>query len=301
MSLVTVTDLTKHFADNTAVNNVSLSIDKGKCIALLGPNGAGKTTTIKMLAGLLKPTFGTIQFEGSEERDYRNLIGYLPQYPAFYRWMTGKEYLVYAAELSGLPDGEAKEKAEELLKMMGIEEAAKRRISTYSGGMKQRLGLAQAMIHDPKLLILDEPVSALDPVGRYEVLEMIRKLKEKTTILFSTHILHDAEEVSDDIYIIRNGEIVLSGTLQELQEEHQQPVIVIETAEKNEEWLGQLETYAFVANVASTRAEIRIEVNDVDEARNQILKDILSFNIKVKTFKVGYTSLEDLFIKKVTE
>src|SRR5690606_1974532 len=197
-TLVSIENLVKRFGKETAVKNLSFEIKKGSCTALLGPNGAGKTTTLQMLAGLLHPTSGKIAFDGMENGDNRKYIGYLPQHPVFYNWMTANEFLVYVGQLAHLSKQESQRSADELLELVGIADAKKKKIGGFSGGMKQRLGIAQAMIHEPKLVMLDEPVSALDPVGRREVIEMMRQLKEKTTILFSTHVLHDAEEVCDD-------------------------------------------------------------------------------------------------------
>src|SRR5699024_10985732 len=181
-----------------------------------------------MLAGLLKPTSGSIEFKEKKAKDLREFIGYLPQSIAFFNWMSGKEFLVFAGQLAKLDRKEAEKRSEELLERVGLTAAKKRKIGGYSGGMKQRLGLAQALIHRPKLLILDEPVSALDPHGRREVLEMMREIKEETTILFSTHVLHDAEEISDDILIMHEGEIAISGSLENVMEAYQQPTLQIE-------------------------------------------------------------------------
>src|SRR5690625_1115198 len=193
---LSVKNLTKKFNSQLAVDNVSFDLNAGQCTALLGPNGAGKTTTLRMIAGLLSPTDGSIQFEGYENgRDIREKIGYLPQNPVFYAWMTGKEFLVYVGRLAHLSKLEAIQRAEKLLEQVGISHVKNKRIGQYSGGMRQRLGIAQALIHKPALLMLDEPVSSLDPIGRREVLTLLEKLKEETTILFSTHILNDAEEI----------------------------------------------------------------------------------------------------------
>src|SRR5690625_3970680 len=158
MVLLTVNKLSKQYKDKLAVNDVSFQFQAGKCIALIGPNGAGKTTILRTLAGLLKPSSGTVKFSSDETNtDIRTLIGYLPQYPVFYSWMTGLEFLIYSGELTLLSKSEATKRAHELLEKVGIAEAKNQRIGKYSGGMKQRLGIAQAIIHKPKLLMLDEP------------------------------------------------------------------------------------------------------------------------------------------------
>src|SRR5699024_9255629 len=196
MALLTVENLSKQYDNSLVVNQTSFQFESGKCVALIGPNGAGKTTTLRMLSGLLKPTSGTITFDDMKQNaDIRGNIGYLPQHPVFFKWMTGQEFLIYVGRLANLSKQEADSRAERLLDCVGLTESAKRRIGKYSGGMKQRLGIAQAMIHQPKLLILDEPVSSLDPIGRRDVLTLMEELKKEMTILFSTHVLSDADEV----------------------------------------------------------------------------------------------------------
>ncbi len=298
MSLVSMTGITKKFGSNFAVNNLSIELHKGVCTALLGPNGAGKTTTLSMLAGIMKPSSGEITFDGVANRDFRNYIGYLPQYPVFYGWMTGKEYLQYVGQLAGLQKSDASNKADELLELVGIAEAKKRKVSGYSGGMKQRLGIAQALMNDPLLLILDEPVSALDPIGRREVLTLMKQLKEKTTILFSTHVLHDAEEICDYIYIIKSGELAINGTLEQLQTEHQQPTIYVEGELELEKWISEINSYPFVSELVShTPKTLTITVTDVETARRELLRYFGSVNLPIRKFELVRTSLEDLFLK----
>ncbi|MBE4907294.1 ABC transporter ATP-binding protein [Bacillus luteolus] len=299
MSLVTISNLTKSFGKEKAVNNVSFEIKKGSCIALLGPNGAGKTTTLRMLAGIIKPTSGSIQFTGMEKGDHRQHIGYLPQHPVFYNWMTAEEFLLYVGQLAHLSKKEAKAKTDELLELVGLVDAKKKRIRGFSGGMKQRLGIAQTMIHNPRLIMLDEPVSALDPVGRREVIEMMRELKKQTTILFSTHVLHDAEEVCDDIVIIRKGEVALEGTLPELRRNHQQPLLTVSAEENIQDWLTSIKEYDWVSSMNSDGHTATIFVTNVEEARMKLIQDISSKNIPITSFSVGRSSLEDLFMKVV--
>lgn len=299
MSLVTVSGLTKKFNGTAAVNGLSLKLQKGVCTALLGPNGAGKTTTLSMLAGIMKQTAGNISFSGvNGKADFREYIGYLPQYPVFYGWMTGKEYLQYVGELASLSKKAAGEKADELLELVGISDAKKKKISGYSGGMKQRLGIAQALMNDPQLLILDEPVSALDPLGRREVLTLMEKLKKTTTILFSTHVLHDAEEICDYIYIIKDGELAINGSLEDLQKSHEQPTFYIEIEKERSELGDDISKFAFVSEVASNSAKkITVTVTDVEAARTCLLNYFVNENIPIRKFELVRTSLEDLFMK----
>ncbi|QCR33767.1 ABC transporter ATP-binding protein [Lysinibacillus sp. SGAir0095] len=299
MELLNVTGLVKKYGETNAVKGITFNIDEGRCVSLLGANGAGKTTTLKMLSGLLEPTSGSIYFQEAKQKDLRQFIGYLPQYPSFFNWMTGKEFLVFAAELAKINRREAEKRSEELLERVGLIDAKKRKIGGYSGGMKQRLGLAQALIHRPKLLILDEPVSALDPLGRREVLDMMREIKQETTILFSTHVLHDAQEISDDILIINNGEIAISGELGTVMAQYQKPIIQIEFDSDSSEWLKSIESYSFVSEVKIQGNLASIGVTDMEKGRQTLLQQIVNQGVPIRKFELAQTTLEDLFMEVV--
>jgi ABC-2 type transport system ATP-binding protein len=313
-ALLQVKGLAKSFGTVEAVAGIDFTIATGHCVALLGPNGAGKTTTIRMITGLLKQTSGQMEFMGSAQAgNHRALIGYLPQSPSFYNWMTGMEYVIYAGRLCGLSSAVAKKRAKELLDRVGISSAAKRRIGSYSGGMKQRLGLAQALVHQPKLLVMDEPVSALDPIGRREVLELLRELKRETTVLFSTHVLHDAEELCDDVIIIRNGKVALQGAIDTIRNEHRKPIIElqIERDANSERWLssymerilpslGKGSETGLFQDVQMQNGIARFTVNEVDAARRNLLEELTKEQIKVSRLEIGHSSLEDLFMRVVT-
>ncbi|SDL90031.1 ABC transporter ATP-binding protein [Sediminibacillus halophilus] len=299
MELLKASDLVKGYGNTNAVNGINFHIEEGRCVSLLGPNGAGKTTTLKMLSGLLEPTSGSIDFKGEKAKDLRPFIGYLPQYPAFYNWMSGKEFLVFAGQLAKLNRKEAEKRSEELLERMGLANAKKRKIRGYSGGMKQRLGLAQALIHRPELLILDEPVSALDPLGRREVLDMMREIKKETTILFSTHVLHDAEEISDSILIMHAGEIAISGSLRSVMEEYRQPILQIEFEAPAADWLKSIASYSFVSEVNIQGNKTSIVLKDMVNGKQTLLKDIVERKLPVRKFEISQTTLEDLFMRVV--
>lgn len=300
MAVVTVNQLSKTYNGNQVVKGLTFDLHPGKCVALLGPNGAGKTTTLRMLSGLLKPSNGSVSFEGMGEKgDIREYIGYLPQYPVFHNWMTGKEFLIYVGQLAHLTKKDASERADTLLKRVGIADAGNRKIGKYSGGMKQRLGIAQAMIHEPLLIMLDEPVSSLDPIGRREVLTLMEELKEQTTILFSTHILSDAEEVSDDLLLMSQGEIVESGSIQQLREKHQTAKIELAFHEDQEVYLEKVKEITGVKEARIERNEIILLVEDIEKARSEILLKITEEKWPLIKFEVSRTSLEDLFMKVV--
>ncbi|ARI78325.1 ABC transporter ATP-binding protein [Halobacillus mangrovi] len=297
--MISVTNLTKIYDKQPAVDDVSFTLEKGKCIALLGPNGAGKTTTIRMMAGLISPSNGNVELQDLKVKDIRAHIGYLPQHPHFHSWMTGKEFLMYVGRLAHLSTKDAAARSEELLKRVGISDAKNRRIGKYSGGMKQRLGIAQALIHNPKLLMLDEPVSALDPIGRRDVLDLMEELKHETTILYSTHILSDAEEASDEILLMHKGRIVESGPLENVKKKHQVDKVSVRFSEQTEVYLKELEALDFVTRSETHKQTIHLYVTDIEAARDKILSLASQHKWPLQHFEIGQTKLEDLFMKVV--
>lgn len=300
MSLIEINGLKKSFQGTEVIKGLDFKLEQGKCIALLGPNGAGKTTTLRMLSGLMKPTKGSIVFtDEKKDGDIRHLIGYLPQFPVFYDWMTGFEFLTYVGKLAGLSNKASKERSLELLELVGILDAKNRRVGKYSGGMKQRLGIAQAIIHRPQLVMLDEPVSALDPFGRREVLELLEGLKKQTTILFSTHILNDAEEVCDEILFLHNGEIVESGTMEELRKRHQQAKIDLFFRKKTDDIVSLIKKHSLTRSVIEEGNKISVFVKDVDLARMEFLKEVSEKDWPLDKFEVRSMTLEDVFMKVV--
>jgi ABC-2 type transport system ATP-binding protein len=300
MSLIQIQGIKKSFQGNEVIKGLDFNLEKGKCIALLGPNGAGKTTTLRMLSGLMKPTKGSITFsDAKKDGDIRHLIGYLPQFPVFYDWMSGIEFLQYVGKLAGLTNKEAKERSIELLELVGISDAKNRRVGKYSGGMKQRLGIAQAIIHRPQLVMLDEPVSALDPFGRREVLELLEGLKKETTILFSTHILNDAEEVCDEILFLHNGEIVESGTMEDLRGRHQQAKVDLIFRQKTAEMESTFKNHTLTRSILVDGNRISVFVTNLEQARKEFLKLISENDWQLDKFEISSMTLEDVFMKVV--
>lgn len=295
--LLSVEGLTKMYKDHKAVDDLHLNIHHHQCVALLGPNGAGKTTTLQMLSGLLVPTAGSIQFMGKETVN-RKYIGYLPQYPAFFPWMSASEFLHFAGRLSNVSEGDLKKRSEEMLQFVGLENARHKRIGGFSGGMKQRLGLAQALLHEPKLLILDEPVSALDPAGRRDVLKMMEVLKEKMTILFSTHVLHDAEQVCDEIVMMKEGNVKWSGPLVELKKRNNDESFILTTEEEIEGWINNKEYIRDVIFLAPTTVEIKL-FRESD--RNKILNQCIQEGLTIKRFEEKGHSLEDAYMEVMNQ
>nr|WP_275980221.1 ABC transporter ATP-binding protein [Halalkalibacter alkaliphilus] len=292
--IVSINGLSKTYKEHKAVNSISFDIEKGRCIALLGPNGAGKTTTLQMLAGLLTPTSGSIEFAGYEKKDYRPLIGFLPQHPSFFNWMTPREFLQFAGELSDVPKKQLNARIEETLAFVSLQDVKNKKIGGFSGGMKQRLGLAQALLHEPELLILDEPVSALDPTGRRDVLELIDQLKSKMTILFSTHILHDAEQVCEEILMLKDGELKWNGTLEALKVEFDSLAIKLQTQEPIGTFLEQLDYVEDVKYNDLTTATIAL--SDLSKT-NELLQEIIRQNTTLVHYEMLQDSLEDAYMK----
>lgn len=210
--------LSKQYKNKIAVDHISIKLKKG-VHGLLGANGAGKTTLMRMICGILKPTSGTISFDGIDVSDenYRSILGYLPQDFGYYPEFSGRDFLLYMAVLKGLTKSQAKQKSDELLQLVSLQTVAKKKIKTYSGGMKQRLGIAQALLNRPKLLILDEPTAGLDPKERVRFRNLIELLGKDCIVLLSTHIVSDIEHIADDILMMKDGQLIYHGKWDETQ------------------------------------------------------------------------------------
>lgn len=292
MSLIEVKQLTKIFAPNRVVDEVSFMLEEHTATALIGPNGAGKTTTLSMLVGLLKPTSGEIIMPGV--RDVRKAIGFLPQYPQFYSWLTALEYMEMVANLSGMDKRAIKRDSQKMLEFVGLEKAMKQKIVTFSGGMKQRLGIAQALIHQPKLLLLDEPVSALDPVGRREIMNLLKEIQQTTTILYSTHILNDAEEMTDQLLFLRSGQLVEQGSLQEVKKKFEQPRFKVTFAKEE----GALQFASQSELVAKAVQNIVfVEIQEDALSMQQLLNLLATCPYEVLKVEREVASLEEIFMK----
>ena len=210
--------LTKHYGGKIAVDGVSATLSSG-VYGLLGANGAGKTTFMRMICGILTPSEGSVTFDGLDvtQEEYRAVLGYLPQDFGYYPHFTGRDFLLYLAALKGLKKQQAVRRTEELLELVSLTGAAEKKIRTYSGGMKQRLGIAQALLNDPKILVLDEPTTGLDPKERVKFRNLIERLGKDSIVIFSTHIVSDIEHIADKILMMREGKIVFSGTKEEVE------------------------------------------------------------------------------------
>ena len=291
MICLQVEALTKQFGAQTVVDTVSFELQTNSSTALIGPNGAGKTTTLSMLTGLLTPTKGSIVMPGV--KDIRSEIGFLPQYPQFFSWMTALEFVEMSAKLSGVPKKDAKIKAKKMLEFVGLGDALNKKTGTFSGGMRQRLGIAQAIVHSPKLLLLDEPVSALDPVGRRDMMDLLKQLQETTTILYSTHILNDAEQMTDQVLFLREGKLVEQGSLTEVRARYDEPKIQIDFTSAMD-----AENFAKSAqNVSVKGSTVLLTVADNEPSMQHVIQQLSTQKLDVLKVERVTTSLEEIFMK----
>jgi ABC-2 type transport system ATP-binding protein len=294
--------LSRSYGSVNALNPLNLEIPTGAVFGFLGRNGAGKTTTIRLLTGLARPTSGKAWVAGVETTDgqdsARRQFGYLPEEPAFYSWMTPLEFLDYVGSLFEIEKGQRRERIEELLTLTGLADVKKRRIQGFSRGMRQRLGLAQALIHRPPVLFLDEPTSALDPAGRREVLSLVERLRGETTIFLSSHILDDVERVCDTLGVIRQGELLLVTGRNELLGQYapDTALIVFETGAIPVSLNVDLESQSWVTAVQQEEFNLRVTVNDLQIGKQQLFPFIAQQGLIVNHFEWLRPTLEDVFL-----
>jgi ABC-2 type transport system ATP-binding protein len=305
VSSVHVESLKKYYGSIHALDGLNLEVTPGTIFGYLGPNGAGKTTTLRILTGLARPTSGKAQVAGVDIlRDGRKLsphIGHLPEEPAFYPWMTPREFLDYLGRLYGLSSKERAARTRELLALVRMEDVSRRRIAGFSRGMRQRLGVAAALIHHPEVLFLDEPASALDPAGRKEVLELIEHLRGQCTVVMSTHILADVERVCDVVGIIAKGRMLVQSPREQLLERYAVPAFEVEADDHEalSRWAEELKRLPWVTAVTSQNGSIRVTVKDVQTAKRALLNQAVSAGLVLNRYEEIRPSLEDVFLQLV--
>ena len=310
-SAVACRGLTKRFGGTTgvlAVDRLDLDVPAGSVFGLLGPNGAGKTTTLRLVTGLARPTAGRVDIDGrpvtADGSATRRGIGVLDQDPRYYGWMTGHELVELAGRLQGLSERDGRTRATTTLELVGLADAARRRVGGYSGGMRQRLGIAQALVASPRLLILDEPVSSLDPEGRRDLLALIADLRASATVIFSTHVLADVERICDRVGIMDRGRLVTEGPLDELLARYARPIFRIEAEPGQAEALARLaatlrET-AWVDGVTDDgRGRLVVSVTDEGAASAGLLPLVVAAGLRLAVFERARPTLEDVFLRLV--
>ncbi len=291
--------VTKTFKAKTAVNNFSMVVETGQCVGLIGPNGAGKSTLIKIIADILYAEKGEVLLDGKKISTMKKEIGYLPQYPDFFHWMTATETLFFMGQLSGITKQELTEEVPAILTKVGLINEQHEKVQTFSGGMKQRLGIAQTLLHKPSFIVMDEPVSALDPIGRREVLNLIQEIKHETTILLSTHILSDAEEICERFVIMKKGEKIEDTTLDKLTNNHD-AVVHLELASHNMLWVQIIEKLPYVKNVEVLGKKAKITLDNIQQNKDRLIRDAMDNNMDIVKFEVGSSeTLEEIFLKMV--
>jgi ABC-2 type transport system ATP-binding protein len=298
-------DLTKRYGAVVALDHLTLDVPRGSIFGFLGPNGAGKTTLLRLLTGLARPTIGGATVAGfdiaRDRAELRRRISFLDQSPQYYGWMRGRELLEFVGALFHMRGAELRSRVDEVLQVTGLTDAARRRVASYSGGMRQRLGLAQALINRPQVLFLDEPASSLDPSGRHDILQIIAGLRGSATVFMASHILADVERVCDSVAIIDRGRLIVSSSVEELQERYAQPIFLLEPepgpAGKAEQLVAALRTAPWAGGVALEQGVIRVIARDPAAAAREILPLVTAQGAELLRFERGRPSLEDIFLR----
>ena len=295
MDMLHITGLHKRFGDKTVLQGLDLSVPEHSIFGFVGKNGSGKTTTMKTVLGLLKADAGEILVNGEKvvygQTSTNQYIGYLPDVPEFYSFMTAQEYLRLCGDISGMKRTENEKRCKELLELVGLGDE-KHRIKGFSRGMKQRLGIAQALLNRPKLLICDEPTSALDPVGRKEILDILLAVKEQTTVLFSTHILSDVERICTDVAFLDNGVANIQGKVSDIKSKYRREEYQLET-EKDADFLLLVQTFPKMKQIGRNR----IAFCERDHAVFEVLRFVSDRHIAILKFERMEPTLESLFME----
>lgn len=303
--MIKIENLIKNYGKHQVLKGVNIEVKEGEVYGFIGQNGAGKSTTMNILAGLIGFQKGRCFVNGKNIQNINNRanndVGYLPEDPKFYPYMNALEYLEFIGSMRGDSKKQIIEKSERMLDMVKLTKAAKRAIGGYSRGMKQRLGIAVAVYNDPKLLLLDEPSSALDPEGRRDVVDIISALKSQgKTIFLSTHILNDIERVCDRVGILSNGQIVLEENIHQLMKKYIQPVYDMEfDGPINEEQFKMLSEADYVERVNINDSTANIWIKDFEQNSTKLIKLISELNIPIISMNLRRNSLEEIFLKVV--
>ena len=304
MDILEISGVSKRFGSVSAIDRLSLLVPEHSVFGFIGRNGAGKTTTMKMVLGFLKPDAGTIRVCG-EQVQFGNAgtnkyIGYLPDVPSFYGYMTPREYLLMCGRIAKMNERRIQTRTTELLELTGLS-GDRRRIKGFSRGMQQRLGIAQALLHEPKLLLCDEPTSALDPIGRKEILDILLLAKEHTTIVFSTHILSDVERICDRIGILEKGRLALQGDLSELKRSYRQDAVTLEfqSGVDLDSLVSEIRSIKTVLGVSLAQNELCVSMTDAKQTGSRILEIVVSRHLPLTKYEIAEPTLERVFLEAV--
>ncbi|CAH0313098.1 MULTISPECIES: ABC transporter ATP-binding protein [Priestia] len=296
-----IINVTKLFKEKIAVNNFSMELKSGECVGLIGPNGAGKSTLIKVISDIIDPNSGEVLLNGKKISKMKREIGYLPQYPNFFHWMTARETLTFMGQLSGLKKEVLTTSIPEILTKVGLKGEENSKVGTFSGGMKQRLGIAQALLHKPSLIVMDEPVSALDPLGRREVLNLIEEIKKDTTILLSTHILSDAEEICERFVIMKDGTKIEDTKITDLLNRNSENKLIVEITAKDRKWVDTIKKLPYVKDIEVVGLKVKVKVESIEENKASLLQNALEHKVDIVKFEMNNDTLEEIFLKLVVQ
>lgn len=295
MNMLHISNLHKRFGDKSVLNGLELAVPEHSIFGFIGKNGAGKTTTMKLILGLLEADSGEILVNGESvvfgQTTTNRHIGYLPDVPEFYSFMTAQEYLQFCGEITGLQRSELVTRSKELLKLVGLQ-AEPHRIKGFSRGMKQRLGIAQALLNRPKFLICDEPTSALDPIGRKEILDILLAVREQTTVLFSTHILSDVERICTDVAFLDHGVVEVQGKLSDIKRKYSSKEYLLEVATNADIYVLQ---QAFPNLSKTGKNQLTFREHDCSEF--ELLRFVADKQISLLKFERKEPTLESLFME----
>ena len=307
---VSLQNVTKTYGPFRALDNVSFEINEGEIFGYIGPNGAGKTTTMKILVGLTTEFQGEVQIGGcripKQKEEVHKLLGYLPQNVAFQEWRTVNHALKTFGKLSGLTDAEVEARIPKILETVVLSDVRHKKISQLSGGMTQKVGLAQALLHEPKLLVLDEPLGGLDPLSRRQFKEIVLELARKgTTILFSSHILSDVQDVADRIGILNRGKIKQVGTLSELKARlHPQKIVEVSLAQDSDKWqqFRNIKNVKSVEQPSPDKVKVNLEADaDPDEVIDALVHSVVKLGIRIRGIGLVMPSLDEIYFNYVQE
>lgn len=305
--MIKVENITKYYNDFKAIENVSFNVEKGEIVGFLGPNGAGKTTTMRIITGYFLPNYGKVYIDGidieEEPKKAKKLIGYLPEVPPLYGEMSVEEYLIFVAKLKGMNKNEILKRLDYIIEKTGLKEKRLKKIKTLSKGLKQRVGIAGAIIHKPKVLVLDEPTIGLDPLQIIEIRNLIKEIAKDTTIILSSHILAEVQEVCNRILVINKGKIIAEDSKENLKQKLMQGKrFTIKIKEEDNKLESILSNIAGVRSVMKNKNNIfSVFCDDKEGIQSDISKAIVNNNYSLLEIKEEDMSLEEIFSRLIKE